>query len=168
MSPIQPSWILRDLKFEIGDCTREWIFKSDSIDYIHNQWLSESISNWNALFHQAFHDCKPSGWVENYETSSIITSDDNTVKEDSTLGQWGKIFIEGGERIRSIFTILEDGIQRKEMKEAGFVDIEEFDSKCPTGGWAKDPVLKEMGQRTQFRLERDTEGLVLFMAHTLG
>ncbi|KAK7420247.1 hypothetical protein QQX98_002902 [Neonectria punicea] len=168
ISPIQPSWIPPNLKFEIEDCTREWTFKNNSIDYIHIRWLVGSISDWNALFGQAFRCCKPGGWVESYETSSIITSDNNTVKKDSALGQWGKIFIEGGEKIGSSFTILEDGIQRKEMEKAGFVSIEEFDFKCPVGGWAKDPVLKEMGRFTQFGLERDTEGLVLFMAHTLG
>ncbi|KAM0549227.1 hypothetical protein ACHAPJ_009537 [Fusarium lateritium] len=84
------------------------------------------------------------------------------------MGQWGKFFIEGGKKLGSTFTVVEDGIQRKEMEKAGFVDIQEFDFKCPVGGWPKDPVLKEMGRYTQFGLETDTEGFVLFMAHTLG
>lgn len=96
---------------------------------MHIRWLVGSIPDWNALFGEAFRCCKPNGWVESHETSSIITSDDNTVKEDSALGQWGKFFIEGGKKIGSSFTILEDGTQRKEMEEAGFVDIEEFDFK---------------------------------------
>ncbi|KAF4963191.1 hypothetical protein FSARC_8769 [Fusarium sarcochroum] len=168
LSPIQPGWVPPNLQFEIEDCTREWTFQTDSIDYTHMRWLVGSIKDWGSLYGEAFRCCKPHGWVESYETSSIITSDDDTVKDDSAMGQWGKFFIEGGKKLGSTFTVVEDGIQRKEMEKAGFVDIQEFDFKCPVGGWAKDPVLKEMGRYTQFGLETDTEGFVLFMAHTLG
>lgn len=72
------------------------------------RWLVGSIKDWGALFGQAFRCCKPGSWVESYEASSIITSDDGTVKDDSAMGQWGKFFIEGGKKLGATFTVVED------------------------------------------------------------
>ncbi|KAM5386401.1 hypothetical protein ACJZ2D_000364 [Fusarium nematophilum] len=168
ISPIQPSWVPPNLKFEIEDCTREWTFPTDSADYIHMRWLVGSIPDWNELFAQAYRSCRPGGWVESFEPSPFFTSDDGTVREDSALGQWGKFYIEGGKKFGMCFTILEDEIQRKAMEAAGFVDIQEFDFKTPVGGWPTDPQLKELGQFGQLVLLSDPEGYVLFMANTLG
>ncbi|KAM5353328.1 hypothetical protein ACJZ2D_016769 [Fusarium nematophilum] len=143
ISPIQPSWVPPNLRFEIEDCTREWTFKSDFADYIHMRWLVGSMRDWEALCSEAFRVCKPGGWLESHEASSIIKSDDNTVDGKSAMGQWGKLFIEGSKKIGTSFT-------------------------NPIGGWSKDPIEKEMGPYTKFGLETDTEGFVLFMAHTLG
>ncbi|KAF4451678.1 hypothetical protein F53441_5357 [Fusarium austroafricanum] len=152
----------------IEDCTREWTFQPDSIDFVHMRWLVGSVRDWGSLYSEAFRCLKPGGWIENHEASSTITSDDGTVKEDSAMGQWGKFFIEGGKKLGATFTVVEDDTQKKEMEKAGFVDIQEFEYKCPVGEWPKDPILKEMGRYTQFGLENDSEGAVLFMAHTLG
>ncbi|KAH6884440.1 S-adenosyl-L-methionine-dependent methyltransferase [Thelonectria olida] len=168
ISPSQPGWVPPNLRFEIEDCTRDWTFASDFADYIHMRWLMGSIKDWNALTFEAFRVCKPGGWVESHEASSTISSDDNTVDPDSAMGQWGKFFIEGSKKIGSSFTIVEDGMQRKAMEAAGFINIQEFDFKNPIGGWSKDPIEKEMGPYTQWGLETDSEGFVLFMAHTLG
>jgi hypothetical protein len=59
----------------------------------------------------------------------MVTSDDGTVAEDSPMGQRGKFFKEGSKKLGSTFTVMEEGLQAKTMKEAGFVDIHEFDFK---------------------------------------
>jgi hypothetical protein len=86
----------------------------------------------------------------------------------ATVGQWGKIFIDGGKKAGRSFTVIQDETQRKAMKAAGFVDIQEFNIKMPIGGWAADRKLKEMGLYSQLVLEGDPEGYVLFMTSTLG
>lgn len=130
---------------EIEDCTCEWTFGPESFDYIHMRWLVGSIPDWVGLFTQAFQCCKPGGWVESHETSSIITSDDGSVKEESAMGQWGKFFIEGAKKVGSSFTVVEDGTQRTAMEAAGFIDIHEFDFKVNEpeflGGWRARPLL---------------------------
>ncbi|KAL2669986.1 hypothetical protein Neosp_014865 [[Neocosmospora] mangrovei] len=168
ISPIQPSWVPPNLQFEIEDCTQEWTFKSNSTDYVHMRWLMGSIRDWDFLSSEAFRVCKPGGWVESHEASSNIDSDDNTVDGNSAMGQWGKLFIEGSKKIGTSFTVVEDGTQRKALEKAGFINIQEFDFKNPIGGWSSDPIEKEMGPYTKYGLETDTEGFVLFMAHTLG
>lgn len=121
--------VLRINLSEIEDCTRDWTFKSDFADYIHLRWLVGSIKDWNALFSESFRVCKPGGWVESHEASSIIKSDDNTVDKNSAMGQWGEFFIEGSKKIGSSFTVVEDGTQRKALEQAGFISIQEFDFK---------------------------------------
>ncbi|KAF4970360.1 hypothetical protein FZEAL_10052 [Fusarium zealandicum] len=168
LSPIQPSWVPPNVKFEIEDCTQEWTFRPDSTDYIHMRWLMGSIKDWNALFSESFRVCKPGGWIESHEASPNISSDDNTIDPNSAMGHWGKFFIEGSKKIGSNFTAAEDGTQKRAMEEAGFINIQEFDFRNPIGPWSKDPVEKQMGAFTKYGLETDSEGFILFMAHTLG
>lgn len=91
-----------------------------------------SITDWHALFAQAYAACKPGGYLESYEGSATLESDDQTAGESQK--QWGTFFIEGGRKIGRSFTVLDDGTQRAAMEAAGFVDIEQWDFKvsfCP-------------------------------------
>lgn len=90
------------------------------------RWLSGSIPDWSALMREAVRVCRPGGWVQSWEPSAQLISDDETVPADSAMGQWGKFFIEGGRKIGNTFTVVEDELQRKVMEEAGLVDIQEF------------------------------------------
>ena len=40
-----------------------------------------SITDWPELFQQAFAACKPGGWLESYEGSAMLESDDDTAGE---------------------------------------------------------------------------------------
>ena len=86
-----------------------------------------SISDWPELFQQAFAACKPGGWLESYEGSAMLESDDGTAGEHQK--QWGKFFIDGGKKIGRPFTVVDDNTQRTAMEAAGFVDIEEWNFK---------------------------------------
>ena len=92
-------------------------------------WLVGSISDWTELFRQAYRCLKPGGYIESFEAEAFITSDDGTVVEKSAQDQWGKLFIELGKRTGRLFTVVQDGTQRKSMEEVGFVDVEERDFK---------------------------------------
>ncbi|RKL16080.1 hypothetical protein BFJ68_g5331 [Fusarium oxysporum] len=153
---------------EIEDCTREWTFKSDFADYIHVRWLMGSVRDWDAFFSEAYRVCKPGAWIESHEASCNVSSDDGTVAPNSAMGHWGEFFKEGGKKIGTSFSVVEDGTQRKAMEKAGFINIQEFDFRNPVGTWPKDPVEKRMGAYSKYGLETDSEGFILFMAHTLG
>ncbi|EEU37717.1 uncharacterized protein NECHADRAFT_87533 [Fusarium vanettenii 77-13-4] len=133
ISPIQPSWIPPNLKFEIDDCSQEWTFEPNSVDFVHMRFLYGSIKDWSFLINQA------------YKTSSaMMQSDDGTVTEDSAMHEWGKFFIEGGKKMGQTFTILEDDVQRKCMEEAGFINIHIDNRKASPHhqllGWTMDEV----------------------------
>ncbi|KAJ4186399.1 hypothetical protein NW755_007694 [Fusarium falciforme] len=164
ISVIQPQWVPPNLKFEIEDCTQTWTFDENSIDYVHMRYLIGSIKDWPALMKEAFRVCKPGGYVESYEGSPDMESDDDTVPKDSAMADWGPIFKEAGAKISRPFTILHEDLARKAMEEAGFVDIESRDFKAPVGAWPKDKTMREIGQFAQVALEQDIEGYVLGVA----
>ncbi|RBR21967.1 uncharacterized protein FIESC28_04680 [Fusarium coffeatum] len=168
LAPIQPGWVPPNLEFQIDDCTQEWTIAPNSLDYVHMRWLVGSIADWTGLFKEAYKSLKPGGWVESYEPSSTVESDDNSVLPGSAMSQWQKFFVEGGRKMGRPFTVFKDRLQRKAMEEAGFVDIEERDFKNPVGGWPEDPEAKIVGQYTQAALEEDGKGTVLHFATALG
>ncbi|RTE68271.1 hypothetical protein BHE90_017352 [Fusarium euwallaceae] len=167
LSPIQPSWIPPNLTFEIEDCNLTWTFEPDSFDYVHLRYLFGSITDWNALFSNAYRVCKPGGWVESYEPTVVAESDDDTIPPGSAHSEWGKFFIEGAKKMGRSCTVVEDDVQRKSMEATGFVDLQYVDKKVPIGGWPRDPKQKEIGQYLQASLEQDLEGYVLYMASQL-
>ncbi|RKL19387.1 hypothetical protein BFJ68_g3661 [Fusarium oxysporum] len=164
ISPIQPSWVPPNVKFEIEDCTQPWTFSPDSFDFVYMRYLYGSISDWSALFQEAFRSCKPGGWVESFEASPCLESDDDTVKDGSAMSEWGKFFIEGGKRLGRTFTILDDDLQKQGMEDAGFTDIQTRDFKLPIGSWPKDPKMQEIGNFAFAAMDQDLEGFVLYMA----
>ncbi|KAK2614105.1 hypothetical protein N8I77_000960 [Diaporthe amygdali] len=167
ISPIQPKWVPPNLKFEIEDCTSEWTFHPNEFDYIHMRYLVGSIVDWTALFKEAYNALKPGAWLESFEGSPHMISDDGSVADKSAISQWGKFFEEGGRTIGRTFLVVDQGIQKKAMEEAGFIDIQEWEFKAPVGGWPRDKKLKEIGHWAQTALESDIEGYVLFIANVI-
>lgn len=129
ISPIQPTWIPPNLRFEIEDCTTPWTFAPATFDYVHLRYLVGSIADWTALFKEAYAATKPGGWVESVEGSPHMVADDGSVAEKSAISQWGRFFEEGGRVMGRTFMVIDEGLQRKAMEEAGFVDIGEWDFK---------------------------------------
>ncbi|KAH7148980.1 S-adenosyl-L-methionine-dependent methyltransferase [Dactylonectria estremocensis] len=168
ISPIQPSWVPPNLQFEMDDCTKDWTFAPESLDYVHIRFLSGCIADWTALFKQAYRCLKPGGIIETMEPSANMESDDGSVEETSAMGQWGKIFIEGGQKIGRTFTVYQDNTQNTALEEAGFVDLHVHTYKSPIGGWPKDEKLREIGQYVQLTMESDFEGIIVFMTSVLG
>jgi len=56
-----------------------------------------SIRHWPPLFKQAYDNLAPGGWIE-IADPYLITSDDNTLPEDSPFRKWNRILIEASER----------------------------------------------------------------------
>ncbi|KAK1762048.1 S-adenosyl-L-methionine-dependent methyltransferase [Phialemonium atrogriseum] len=168
ISPIQPSWVPPNLRFEIEDCTIVWTYPSDSFDYVHIRWLNGSIDDWGMVFKEAYRICKPGGFIESFEGAPCLESDDGTVKDTDAVGQWGKIFVEYGRRSGRSFTTVSSGIQKKAIQEAGFVAIEEKDIKTPIGDWSQDPTLKDIGRYAHLALTKDVEGYLLLATSELG
>lgn len=114
---------------EIDDCTREWTYDENTIDFVHVRWLVGSIADWTALFKEAYKCLKPGGWLESHEPSSAFENEGEPFDDKSALSQWGKIFVKGGIKFGRSFTLFQDQIQRKAMEAAGFVEIGERDIK---------------------------------------
>ncbi|KAI1033387.1 hypothetical protein LB503_008502 [Fusarium chuoi] len=111
---------------------------------------------------------KPGGYLESFEASPSIESDDNTVLPDSAMAQWGGIFIKAADTVGRSFTVIEDGTQKSAMEAAGFQDIQEWNFKCLLNRWPKDPALKEIGGFAQYFSTQDSEGFLTLMADMAG
>ncbi|KAK4442061.1 S-adenosyl-L-methionine-dependent methyltransferase [Podospora aff. communis PSN243] len=168
VSPIQPTWVPPNIRFEIEDCTGRWTFEPNSFDYIHMRFLLGSIGDWNLLMQRAFDACKPGGYIESFEPSSYLESEDGSVTDTMAMGQWGKLFIEGGRKMGRSFEVYQQGTVRAALEGAGFVDVHEQDFKVPIGGWPKDAHQKAIGEFTRIGFLQDPEGYLVFLAHTMG
>ena len=165
MSPIQPGWVPPNVKFEIDDANLGWTWDDNSFDFIHVRGMIGSIADWQSFYKEAFRCCTPGGWIEASEPAFPFCSDKpGGIREDSAMGQWTKVFFEGGKKFGRTFRVVEDDIQRKCMEEAGFVDIVVKDFKCPIGDWPKDPKQKELGILSRLVLTQDIEGQFFFIA----
>lgn len=163
VSPIQPTWVPPNLKFEIDDANLDWTWPDNSFDYVHVRLLIGTIADWTKFYGEAFRVCAPGGWMETHESTVEWRSDvEGAIPEDSAMGQWSKVYWEGGRKFGRTFRVIEEDIQRKGMEEAGFVDIVVKDFKCPVGGWPRDPKQKELGEATRIALESDIEGASSF------
>ncbi|KAH7625497.1 S-adenosyl-L-methionine-dependent methyltransferase [Sordaria sp. MPI-SDFR-AT-0083] len=167
VSPIQPSWVPPNVKFELDDCNREWTWADSSFDFIHMRLLIGVVQDWHALFRQAYRTCKPGGYVESFVSSAQFTSDDGSVKPGSALDQWGKVFTQGGEKFGRTFNVIEEDLQRSGMEAAGFVDIEIKDIMCPIGLWHKDKEAAEIGMWWKMTIEMDLEGYLNYICSAL-
>jgi ubiquinone/menaquinone biosynthesis C-methylase UbiE len=54
LSPIQPSMVPPNCRFEIDDARDEWTYPNDYFDFVHIRSLFGSIGDWNELYKQAY------------------------------------------------------------------------------------------------------------------
>ncbi|KAK0725557.1 S-adenosyl-L-methionine-dependent methyltransferase [Lasiosphaeris hirsuta] len=163
ISPIQPSWVPPNVRFEIEDATKTWTYPDNSFDYVHMRYLFGSIADWDELYREAYRVCKPGGWIESFDTSAKFGSDDDSIPEGSPMDQWYKVFKEGGKKFSRTFMVTEEDLQRKGIEAAGFINQEVWDYKIPVNGWSENPKDKELGMYAQLAVEQDIEGYILYM-----
>ncbi|KAF8468197.1 S-adenosyl-L-methionine-dependent methyltransferase [Kalaharituber pfeilii] len=144
LSPIQPTWVPPNCRFEIDDIEQEWTHQKASFDYIHARYLFGSIENWPALIDQIKIHLTPGGYVEFQETDpSGPCSDDSTVPPDSLLSQFCAQMVHASLIARRPANIAR---HLKSMLEvAGFEDVHEKVFKLPTSHWSRDRMMKEIG-----------------------
>jgi ubiquinone/menaquinone biosynthesis C-methylase UbiE len=143
LSPVQPTMVPPNLKFEIDDFEQEWTFQKDSFDFIHWRLLLASVSDYPKLFRQAFQHTKPGGYMEIHDIDPGHYCDDGTVTKDCSSVRWSQLFYEGCEKAGR--PLLPIDSYKVMMESAGFVDVNEHILKRPSNTWPKDKDLKRLG-----------------------
>ncbi|KAI0399400.1 S-adenosyl-L-methionine-dependent methyltransferase [Xylaria palmicola] len=163
ISPSQPEWVPPNLKFEIEDCTQSWTYPRNAFDFVHLRYLFGSISDWDALYAEAFKVCKPGGWVEVVEPSVNLRSDDGSVREGVALYDWGRLFNEASSKYGRGMSMVDDGTIMETMRKAGFVDLRSRTFKLPATPWPRDQKTQQLGAFCRLAMEQDLDGYAMYL-----
>ncbi|OLN83287.1 Trans-aconitate 2-methyltransferase 7 [Colletotrichum chlorophyti] len=165
ISPIQPGWVPPNCKFQIDDIEKPWTWPVDYFDYVHIRHLEASVSDWPALYAEAFEHIRPGGYIEikeiDIEDHSQVLGDD--LPEDHIYRRWAKVMFEATERLGKTLLQTRDHGIAKNLESAGFVDIVEKSWPIPVGNWPADPKLKEVGAVNLEYIDQSLEGFGVFL-----
>ncbi|KAF8460921.1 S-adenosyl-L-methionine-dependent methyltransferase [Kalaharituber pfeilii] len=143
LSPIQPSNAPFNVRFEVDDIESPWPYSlSKSFDFIHCRTLGGAISNWQALYQNAYNHLTPGGWFEVTELRMRFDSDLPGC-ENSTAREITYLYIRALALIGKQAEVAH--LHRKWMIDAGFVNVTERLARIPSSPWPRDKKLKELG-----------------------
>ncbi|KAF2729529.1 S-adenosyl-L-methionine-dependent methyltransferase [Polyplosphaeria fusca] len=159
ISPIQPSLVPPNVKFEVDDLEDEWVYSS-KFDFIHARYLACAIRDWSKLLTQAYKFTKPGGWVEfqDFDTN-FYTSTAGEYTPDCVIGEWmGKI----AAGIKGFGVEPDPGPKLEQwVKDHGFINVTAKTLPFPVGTWPKDKKLKEIGAFNLIMFLDNLEGMTL-------
>lgn len=138
LSPIQPTFVPPNARFEIDDATDEWTWKENFFDYIHIRMLYGSIDDWPRLYKQAYDHLQPGGWIEQLEIPVEFKTDDGSADENHIITRWGKWFLKTGDISGRTFRIIDQARDHIEkVPNFLFFSVSLFlaSSSCVRGGF---------------------------------
>ncbi|KAK1966019.1 methyltransferase domain-containing protein [Colletotrichum sublineola] len=158
LSPVQPSYVPPNAYFQLEDIEEDpWTF-SQKFDFIHSRMNTGGIRDFPALFRRAYENLNPGGWIE-VTDSTPARSDDGTLTEDSALFQWCQLLSKGTAALGTPFGAAP--MYKEQLREAGFVNVNEVIFKWPTNEWARHPRHKELGTWSYENAVMGVEGLCI-------
>ncbi|PYH85171.1 methyltransferase [Aspergillus uvarum CBS 121591] len=149
LSPIQPSWVPPNCRFEIDDFEQPWSY-SKPFDYIHGRELEGCIRDVDRLMAQAFENLRPRGYFEIASMEVNTYSDDGTHHRATTLLEGIKFMHDSARKYGKDMQTVHGW--KEKMENAGFVNVREEIYKLPQGPWAKDPKMKDLGKFHQVNM----------------
>ncbi|KAH8897260.1 S-adenosyl-L-methionine-dependent methyltransferase [Thozetella sp. PMI_491] len=159
LSPIQPSYVPPNCRFEIDNINRDWAYQEGYFDFIHVRGMIGCVPDWVEFHQKVLKHLKPGGWVEQVQLSATVKSDDGSLAPETGMARWQSIIDQVGEKMGNSFRTCD--IQRDAIEQAGFTNITEHRSKIPIGPWPKDKRLKAVGVWNRAYLLNGLEGFVL-------
>ncbi|KAL4781346.1 S-adenosyl-L-methionine-dependent methyltransferase [Aspergillus varians] len=166
LSPIQPTWLPPNCRFEIDDFELQWNF-SHPFDYIHMRAIEGSVKDFPRLFKQANTNLNLGGWFEICDFTVGVFSDDDSIERATNLMRWRGLLVEASEKFGKRLSVA--GNYKQWMIDAGFRNVQEEIYKVPFSPWAKDAHLKELGRYQQTNMLEALEAYSLaLMTRFLG
>ncbi|MCJ1260618.1 hypothetical protein MMC22_000480 [Lobaria immixta] len=130
--------------------------------------MNGSIRDWPRFFEQSLRHCKPGGWVECQELDVDARTDDNSFPEDCQITKWCENQEEAAKKAGLTVRISGD-VLKKQMEDAGFVNVVSREFKIPIGTWPADEKLREAGAFQLVAMLEGIQGLTLaFWTRFLG
>jgi SAM-dependent methyltransferase len=135
LSPVQPSWVPPNVKFEVDDVEDRWAYGAPH-DFIFCRSLSFAVGDFPKLMKQAFRNVRKGGWVEFQDFNVALYAEDGSYKADSDTAKYMHLLMDSARKAGKepcAGPKLEGWI-----KEAGFVNVNHRKIKLPVGPWPKD------------------------------
>ncbi|OJD29405.1 sam dependent methyltransferase [Diplodia corticola] len=166
LSPTQPSWVPPNCRFEVDDAAdTPWTWRSGTFDFIHVRSLFGCVGDWRAFYAEARRCLKPGGYIEHVEMGRRFKGageDGSGLPADSALAQLDGLGEEACRRIGKPGDVvyrmkgwLEEG--------GGWEDVTQVEYRWPTGPWARDARMKELGRWSRLHLLEGVENWTLAM-----
>ncbi|EXJ73479.1 uncharacterized protein A1O5_03240 [Cladophialophora psammophila CBS 110553] len=146
LSPIQPTWVPPNCRFEVDDFELDWRYTTP-FDFIHARNIEGSVKDHRRLFRQAWENLIPGGWLEAADATVGVFCDDETIKRAPNLLQWREHLVEASRIFGKPMGVAQH--YKDWLMEAGFVNVKEVIKKVPFSPWPVDPKLKELGSYQQ-------------------
>ncbi|KAK2017568.1 methyltransferase domain-containing protein [Colletotrichum eremochloae] len=163
ISPIQPSWVPPNCRFQIDDFEQPWTF-SDSFDFIHARNLEGCIADLPNFFRQIYDNTRPGGWFEIMEFDPEARSQSlGDLDEDHIFKRWYSYLETASTKMGKPHGNAAKGRLSKGLREAGFVDVVERKWTIPIGAWPARPDMKKLGICNLEYIEQALEGFGLFL-----
>jgi SAM-dependent methyltransferase len=166
LSPIQPTWIPPNARFEILDYNSDWV-DGEKYDLIHARELLGTVPDWVEMYRNVYRywntsfvlkqldsiadshgghgrSLKPGGWFDQAEPSPFPTSDHVKLEDDHAYPQWAKAMRAAGEKAGLSFDV--GPYIKSRLEQVGFINVHEYRMPWTIGGWSKDKHQREVGQ----------------------
>ncbi|KAF2709377.1 S-adenosyl-L-methionine-dependent methyltransferase [Pleomassaria siparia CBS 279.74] len=156
LSPIQPSWVPPNVRFEVDDIENRWAYGAP-FDFIFARALACAIGDWPKLIRQAYDNVKPGGWVEFQDFDLEFYAEDGTYSQTSSAALYIRMLMS------SARTAGKEPCPGPKLeawiKNAGFINVSYQKFKLPVGPWPRDQRQKDVGL---FNLVQAVDGLEAF------
>ncbi|KAI5357521.1 Putative S-adenosyl-L-methionine-dependent methyltransferase [Septoria linicola] len=159
LSPVQPTWVPPNCRFEIDDFDRDWAFGSERFDMIHHRFLLGHVSNYVSFYKQAYDAIRPGGSIELVEIEWLTYCDDDSVPQDSAMVRWGVLMAEAFAKMGRQAPTAEQ--YKQWLEDTGFENVHSEIIKRPTNDWPKDPNMKEIGKYCCLNFLEGMEGFTV-------
>ncbi|KAF2202449.1 hypothetical protein GQ43DRAFT_430741 [Delitschia confertaspora ATCC 74209] len=134
-SPLQPSWVPANVKFEVDDCESQWTYNKP-FNFIFCRYMVASVADWARLFGQAYENITPGGFVEFQGFDLRLYSKDSSLTKSSTTWKYCTLLIESSRKLGR--EACPGPRLEGWMTEAGFENVVHPTFQIPIGPWPKD------------------------------
>lgn len=150
---MQPTEVPPNVHFLVEDATEEWLWEPNTFDYIRLSNMAAALPSSRDLIKNAMRVLKPGGWLEWHDMDIAPRCDDGTVpppNDDGGFSQyalhdWVELTVKAAEEYEPLRQVLIADKLANEMREEGYVNVNERITKVPLNPWPKDPRLKTLG-----------------------
>ncbi|KAH8821322.1 S-adenosyl-L-methionine-dependent methyltransferase [Xylogone sp. PMI_703] len=141
LSPIQPSFVPPNCRFEVDDADDEWLY-TQKFDLIHARAMFSCFSDFPSIFRKAYDALAPGGYLEMQDIYFKPHSVDGSV-EGTAMQRWNDKIIEGAKILGRDYHCVPK--YAGWFREAGFVNVVERIFMWPSNTWPKGTKQKTLG-----------------------